>query len=75
MSHDLPTPLRLVSDAEGVDDFGDRASSVWLLGCGVLAQDARFGGQRIYMLGAPCARFDNLRQLGFNNCASSAAVL
>jgi len=55
--------------------FDDRTSSVWLAGAGVLAQHPWFGGQRIYLLGEPFARFEDLRQLGFDNRASSAAVL
>lgn len=55
--------------------FDDRTSSVWLAGAGVLAQHPFFGGQRIYLLGEPFARFEDLRQLGFDNRASSAAVL
>ena len=55
--------------------FDDRTSSLWLAGAGVLGQHPWFGGQRIYMLGAPWIRFDRLRDFGFDNCASSAAVL
>jgi hypothetical protein len=55
--------------------FDDRTSSVWLAGAGVLAQHAWFGGQRIYLLGLPFARYEDLRALGFDNRASSAAVL
>ncbi len=56
-------------------NFDDRTSSVWLAGAGVLSQHPWFAGQRIYLLGAPFARFDDLRQLGFDNRASAAAVL
>ena len=55
--------------------FDDRTSSVWLAGAGVLGQHPWFGGQRIYLRGMPFARFDDLRDLGFDNRASSAAVI
>ena len=55
--------------------FDDRTSSVWLAGAGVLGQHPWFGGQRIYLLGVPFARYEDLRALGFDNRASSAAVL
>jgi len=55
--------------------FDDRTSSVWLAGAGVLGQHPWFGGQRIYLHGLPFARFDDLRDVGFDNRASSAAVL
>jgi hypothetical protein len=55
--------------------FDDRTSSAWLAGAGVLGQHARFEGQRLYLLGVPWTRVDNLRQYGFDNRASSAAVL
>jgi hypothetical protein len=55
--------------------FDDRTSSVWLAGAGVLGQHPWFGGQRIYLLGVPFARYEDLRAMGFDNRASSAAVL
>jgi hypothetical protein len=55
--------------------FDDRTSSLWLSGAGVLGQHTGFGGQLLYMLGAPWTRFDRLSRFGFDNRASSAAVL
>jgi len=55
--------------------FAARTSSVWIAGAGVLSEHPWFAGRRLYLVGAPFSRFDDLRELGFDNRASAAAVL
>lgn len=55
--------------------FNDKASSMRVAGAGILFQHAWYKGQRFYFGGVPYMDFSDFREFGFNDLASSVALV